>query len=564
MLLPFPASLTQKPFVEGAFQLGPEKWGMCMWTNGAIVKKLGVMTVIVLAGLSSACQGGGDEGSSDLRPVTFASDVLQVTALKPGEMLQLDIQGSVSKVAEGVFVRFTGAGHDVVVPALHADTGVAFVMVPPLATTLTTGVELKLVDVSGVVRDTHAQTISIDAAATSAYYTRASFDAAIGAGLARFPQLAIECVDVLETNSFIPASDATIVRSALDQQADILGSIGFFNDNLSNDSMALVQQLLENSRFLELISKTGGVSLTGTGSQTSPLHGLFNGFIQSALLKADFASVVIGEIRGVLNLIAWVGTQLSSVPLIGSYAQDMATWAQGVSASMVPTHDIINTMIPCDLVQITAPSNTVTVPFGGTTDVRATGRFETEEAFDVQKMQQFIASYVQQAAARVTTMMSVYSFMAPYAGYVQQAAAVIPGWITAWLTSKGYIGTSVVPGQGYTVFAIPSFELDMSQYRFDAAGIVANILNIPYSTMVSIFNWIGFGLGSPVAGYEGVVLGSGAVTYLPTADDLEGTSKGTTTATYTSPVGQKAGGWWAQWGFYAIHKTEKAVTVVVQ
>ncbi|MCA8915789.1 MAG: hypothetical protein KDB90_10295 [Planctomycetes bacterium] len=522
------------------------------------------MATIILAGLSSACQSGGDNDVSNPKYVTFASGTLSLSTASPGDMLAIEISGSKGKIDQGVFVRFTAGTTEVVIPAMHVGEGKAYVMVPALSTAVDPNVELSLVDIDGVTRDTHPQLLTVTGFDTTLPYTRTNFDAALGQGLSRFTELAIETVDALENDSYMPAAQAATVRAALNQQVTLLASVAFYNDNLSDAELAMAEQMLDNTGVLDLIAAAGGVTLNGSGSQASPLSSIGRALIESALLKADFASLLIGEIRGALNLIAWVGTQLSTVPVIGTTAQNVATWATGLSATLVTSQDLINTMIPCDLVQITSPYASLNVPLGGSADVRAIGRFETQDAFNQAMFTQYLSQWVLQASSLVTSQMSIHQWFTSYIPHIQQIASMVPGWINSWLAQNGYISTSVVPGQSYTVFSIPNFELDMSQYRFDVAGIVGNLLNLPYGTTAAILNWIGIGLGSPVGGFEGVAVGSGALNYNPTGDRLEGVSKGSTTATHTGVVCQKAGGWWAQWGFYAIHTTKKSITVNVQ
>ncbi|MCG3183429.1 MAG: hypothetical protein ICCCNLDF_01529 [Planctomycetes bacterium] len=527
-------------------------------------KRFAVMAAIALAAFATACQPdeGGDSGAP--APVTFASDTLPVTTAAPGDMLAIPVQGSLGEILEGFHVRFTLNGESVSSPVFRCEAGTAIVMMPPMPEAVTSGVVVELVDIDGVVRDTHPQTLGVSAVASNLTYTRASFDAAVGNGLARLAELAVECVDTLEQEGLMPVADAAVARNALNQQVDILGSVGIFNANLDTGEMAMLQQLLDNSGYLQFLADAGGVSLAATGSQQSPLHSVWNSLIESALLKADFASLLIGEVRGALNLLAYIMNQVSGWPFIGSWAQGVASWATGLSASLQPAHELINTMIPCDLVRITSLTAGYYLNVGQSSAVNALGRFETEAAFNQQLFTTTISTYVSQAASWVTTRMSQSQVLAPYASYVQQVAALVPGWITSWLTQKGYISTSVVPGQSFTVLSIPNFSLDLAQYRFDVAGIVANLLNLPYSAINSFFNWIGINVGQPVGGYEGVgFTSSGVASYTPSTDSITAVATGNTQARYIAPMCRPASGWWAQWGFYGIKTTERLVSVKV-
>ncbi|MCB9895602.1 MAG: hypothetical protein H6839_14240 [Planctomycetes bacterium] len=536
-----------------------------MWTQGAAVKRLALLAAIVMVGFSAACQSGDDGNGEKPQPVTFASDVLPVAAAEPGEMLALPVQGSSSEAAKGFHVRFSYLGNSVCVPAFHCDGGKAYVMVPPIADATALGVEVAIVDMDGNVQDVHPQTLEVGAWATSEAFTADSFDQAIGSGLSRFVELGVESVDALEQEGQINSASATLIRDALNQQVAILNTVDIYNDNLNSSQLALLEQLLDNSGILQFLADAGGVTLGTTGSQTSALHSVTASLIESALIKADFASLLIGEVRGCLNLLAYVMNQISGWPIIGNWAQGVANWATGLSAQLQPAQDFINTMVPSDLVQLTTLSPSYSISVGQSLPARAKGRYETEGPFNQQLFTTTISTYVSQAATWVTGQMSQSQVLSPYTGYVQQVASMVPGWITNWLTQNGYISASVVPGQNFTVFAIPNFELDMAQYRFDIAGIVANLLNLPYSAVNAFFSWIGVGAGAPVGGFDGVGMSNTSVAkYTPSSDMMTGLARGTTTATFTAVVCQPASGWWAQWGFYAVRSTKKNVTLNVQ
>ena len=153
--------------------------------------------------------------------------------------------------------------------------------------------------------------------------------------------------------------------------------------------------------------------------------------------------------------------------------------------------------------------------------------------------------------------------LAAYSSYVQTVGSMVPTWIMNWITSKGLISASVVPGQSYTVLAINNISLDMAMYRFNVVGIVANLLNLPLNIVTTFFDWVGLGYGSPVAGFEGVRINSGIATYDISTDRISGVSAGSTTADYIAVVCRQATGWWGQWGFYTTHKTQKTVNVVI-
>lgn len=529
-----------------------------------MLSRLALGGATLAAVFMAACQSNDSGSAGDTKPVKFATEVLPAGTAAGGEMLVFEIEGSTKAINDGFMVRFSSGGHDVHVAPFHAENGVAHVVVPPMGYAVAGDVQVALTDLDGKVTDTLPGYMTITAADSTMRYTRASFDAAIGGGLERIINLAIEAVQTLETEGIFPTADAAVVNVALGQQADIMGSVGFYNLNLDDTQMALLQQLLDNTKILPFLADAAGVSLTGTGSASSPLSVWWRAMIQSALLKADMASFLIGEVRGVLNLLAWVANQLSGLPLIGSAASSVATWATGLSASLAPAHDIINQMIPCDLVRLTAGSSSMNLPQGQTGGVLCYGRFETQEAFNTQLMQQFIGQWVNWAAQRVTTWMTKYPVLSPYSGYVGQVAALVPMWITNWLTHNGFLSQSVVPGQSYTVFSIDQWSMDMSVYRFDMAGLVANLLNLPYSAINAFFSWIGIGVGQPVGGYEGVGFTSNGVgTYLPASDSIQGTGTGSTNARMIGLVGQEASGWWNQWGFYALRDTTASMYLTV-
>jgi len=520
------------------------------------------VAAISIAAFLAACQSG--EGGSDgaPAPVTFAADTL-AASVEPGSMLAIPVQGSSQEIARGFSIRFSFNGQSVDSPPLRVEAGQAFVMVPPMAETVSIGVTVAIADMDGVVTDTHPQTIDIGACTSSPLFTTASFDAAVGGGLARLVSLAIETFDTLEQEAVMDAAAAGPARDALGYQVDILNQISYFTENLGAEQLALLQQLLYNSGYLSFLADAAGVSLQGTGSQGSALKSVWHAMIESALLKADFASLLIGEVRGALTLLAYVMNQVSSWPIIGQWAQGVAAWATGLSAQLKTPHDIINSVIPTDLVQMSGPSLAM-ITLGQSADVIAYGRFETESAFDQQLLTQLIQTYVVNNVNKILAMVGQY-LPTGATGYLQQLSQQIPGWIINWLTNSGYIGTTVMPGSSYTVLTIPNFELDMAQYRFDVAGIVANLLNLPYSAINAFFNWIGVGVGSPVGGYEGVKTSNGAIVgYTPASDSLSGLAKGSVTATYIAPMCRPAGGWWAQWGFYGIQTTNRNVIVTVQ
>ncbi|MCA8935825.1 MAG: hypothetical protein KDB68_06430 [Planctomycetes bacterium] len=526
-----------------------------MTNAGSIFKRLSFLSVIALAVVASACDSsdssGGDAPSA---PVTFTSTNLPTTTANAGDVLELGISGGDASIAAGFCVRFTVGANEVNVPPMHVGRGKAFVMVPPMSTTTAQVADISIVDMNGNVTDQSADSLTVAAYAGTQKYTDASFDAALGQGLGKLVNLAVEGIDTLEAQGYYPGAEATVARDALNQQIAILNTISIYNDNLSASEMAMLQNMLSGTGYLEFLAQVGGVSLTTTGSQTSAQSNVLVTLVESALLKADFASFLIGEVRGALAIIYWVANQMSSWPIVGNGATNVAAWAQGLSASLKPAADLINQMIPSDLVTIT-PNASVNVPLGGSASVQATGRFETEEAFNQQLFTQTVTTYVNQAANVFAQFVAKNNMLAPYSSYIQQAAALVPGWINNWLTQNGYIGASVVPGSNYTVFAIPALNLDMSQYRLDVAGIVANLINIPYNAVNAFFSWVGINVGQPVGGFDGVEV-SGVATYLPNIDSLQGVSTGNTQAAFEAPLCRPSTSWWGQWGFYSL-KTNK-------
>jgi hypothetical protein len=533
-----------------------------MTMHGA-VSRLALVAALVLSVLGSACQNGSEGGGEPDKPVTFASDTLPVSTVEPGDMLAVSITGSSSEISKGFHVRFNVSGHSVDAPVSRVAAGQAFVMVPPMPEAVSSGVRISILDMNGKETDVHPQTLGISAVATTEAYTRGSFDAAVGGGLARLVELALEALDTLDAEGQVDSNSAAGVRTAFNQQIDILNQISFFNDNLDSGQMALLQQMLDNSGFLQFLADAAGVTLAGTGSQSSSLHSVWHAMIESALLKADFASLLLGEVRGALALLAYVMNQVSGWPLIGTWAQGVAAWATGLSATLQTPHDIINSIIPCDMVRMTGPSLALLTQ-GQSVDVQSLGRLETETTFNQQLLTQLIQTYV---VSNVQKLIQAFGVSLPQqaTSYLQQLATQIPGWIINWLTNSGYIQGTVMPGQSYTVLVIDNFALDMSQYRFDIAGIVANLLNLPYSAINAFFSWIGIGVGNTVGGYDGVSVANGnIVSYTPADDKLNGLAKGSTTVTYKAPMCRPAGGWWAQWGFYGIEKTQRNVSVSVQ
>lgn len=533
-----------------------------MWTIARSAKGLSLLTLVGLALFAGACQPedsskGGDDS------VSFAGDTLSSTVVEPGDMLAIDVNYRGRHVEEGFFVRFSDGTNSVVVPPLHVGAGQAFVMVPPMPQAAA-GVELALVTDDGDVKSTHAQTISIGDVESTMRYTRGSFDSAVGQGLARVIGLANECLDTLEQESIMPATDAATARGAIGQWTDMLADLNYYNDHLSDSELAMLQQLLDNMGILEFLADAGGVSLGAYGSQTSPLKSVVNAMIESALLKADFSSFLLGEFRGALTLLAYVMNQISGWPFIGNWAQGVATWATGLAATLKTPHDLINSMIPCDLVDVQAGSIQININQGATTDVYALGRFETQDPFNQQLFTQTVSTAVNTATTWVVSRMNNSQTLAPFSGYVQQTAQQVPTWINNWLQQNGYLQNSVVPGQNYTVLTIDNFNLDMSQYLFNTAGIVANLLNLPYSAVNAFFNWIGVSVGQPVGGFEGVGFSNGSVAgYLPSQDKIQGVATGSTTVYYKGVVCQEATGWWGQWGFYSIRETTGTIPLYV-
>lgn len=534
-----------------------------MMIQGAIYKRVAVLAVAALAVLASACQSSDSSGNGAPAPVTFASATLPATTAEAGEILELPISGDEASIFAGFFIRFTVGNDEVNVPPLHTGEGKAFVMVPPLSPTAGKTAEVSIVDVNGVVTDRHPQNLTINPYGSTQKYTSASFNAALGQGLGGLISLAVECVDTLETEGYYPAAEATVARDALNQQIAIMNTVDVFNDNLGGDEMAMLQAMLSGTGYIEFLADVGGVSLATTASQSSPQTSFIVTMIESALLKADFGSYLIGEVRGALNLIAWVANQISSWPFVGGWASGVATWAQGLSASLKPAADLINQMVPCDLVQITT-NGQLNVGTGQITPVVGSGRFETEEAFNQQLFTQTVTTVVNAASTWVTNRMNQNAVLAPYSSYVSQAAALVPAWVNNWMTQNGYISSSVVPGANYTVFAIPALNLDMSQYHLDVAGIVANLINLPYSAVNAFFNWIGINVGQPVGGYDGIEVGnSGVASYAPVTDSIYGQGSGSTQAAFEAPLCRPSTTWWGQWGFYSLKSTKAYFNVTV-
>ncbi|MBX3459469.1 MAG: hypothetical protein KF696_05785 [Planctomycetes bacterium] len=526
-------------------------------------RNLALAATAVLCLLAAACQ---PEKTSESEPenVKFASDLLPADTAAPGEMLAIDVKGHSSKIKQGFYVQFDTGDHQAAVAPFHVEAGKAYVMVPPLNTTDTV-VTLSLHNMGGKTLDRHPQSLTITPFATELEYSRQLFNAAIGQGLAGLVNLAIESVDELETEGVVPGADATVVRDAMAQQVELFNGIGTYNNNLSDAELAVLQQLLGNSKVLELLAYAGGVPLTSEYGQSSPLYTGWAGAVQSALLKADFASVIIGEIRGVMALLSWAGSALSGVPVIGPYAQQVATWAQGVAASLQTPHDIINSMIPCDIVRITAPYPTMTLYPSSSGTVVAKGRFETETAFNTALFTQTVGQYTQAAATWLTSRLQSAPWARAYGYQLQQIAAQVPQWLINWMTQVGLLQASVVPGSSFVVLTIDNFNLYMAQYRFNIGGILANLLNVPYNVMSAILGVLGFGMGAPIGGYQGVRIGSTAVAYYnPNSDTVWANARGNTTLTYAAPYGRPAGGWWAQWGFYTLKESAANVTLTVQ
>jgi hypothetical protein len=527
-----------------------------------MTRTLALIVCIAFIALSTACESGTSSSDYNSDPVRFGSAGLEVSSVEPGDMIAIPVEGSSANLNRGFFVRFSSEdSHSVLVPPFHVDAGKAYVMVPPMPGTLLGGVEIAICDLHGRVLDTCPDVLEVAPYADSLIYTRESFDSAMGQGLARLVSLAVESVNTLEDELMMDAADADVIRNALGQQAEILITIELFNENLDDSALGFLQQLLDNSKLLGFLAAAGGVSLDGTMSINSNLSSWWASMVQSALLKADFASLLIGEVRGALNLLAFVMNQMSGWPFIGNWAQGVAAWATGLSATLQPAQELINTMIPSDLVQITAQS-AMFVPVGQSESIIAYGRFETEEPFNQQLFTQTVSQVVNTAATHVITRMNNSPALSPYSGYVQQVANMVPQWVNNWLTQNGFIQQSVVPGNNFTVLVIDNFSLDMSAYRFDVAGIVANLLNLPYSAVNAFFRWIGIGVGQPVGGFDGVQV-AGPAEYIPSTDSLEGMSSGFTTAQLTGVVCRPAGGWWAQWGFYKVDTTTRDINVTV-
>jgi hypothetical protein len=528
----------------------------------AISRSFAPLAIAAIVFSFAACSSSGSDASPPPAPVVFSAASLPATA-EAGEMLAIPVTGSVQKLEEGFFVRFTAAGEHVHVPPFRVEAGSAYVMVPPMPAGIP--VTLTLVDVNGVQGTTHPETMTVATGVeTTPRYTRASFDAALAAGFGALINMAIESLNTLESEGVLVGSSVDQIREGLEQQQTIMSFISVFNDNLDDGQLAMLQQLLDNMGWLKFLADAGGVSLDDTASQSSSLSSWWAAMVQSALLKSDLASMLIGECRGALNLLAWVMNQMSGWPIVGGWAQGVATWATGLSAQLQSTHDIINTMIPCDLVRITPTQSHFNLGVGQSANVTARGRFETEGPFNSQLFLQTVQQYTQAAATWLMSKMALSTVTAPYAQYVQQVAAWLPTWIHGWMTSSGLIQSSVMPGSAFTVLTIDNFNLDMAQYRFDIAGIVANLINLPYSAINAFFNWIGIGVGQPVGGFHGVRVVNGSVAdYVPASDTLVGAAAGSSSAEYIGVICRPATGWWAQWGFYSIKTTSAGVGVTV-
>lgn len=515
-----------------------------------------------LSVLAAACQPEAKEDSKP-EPISFGSSTLPAQSAEPGEILAIEVEGSGSEINDGFLVEFDNGTDKAAIPPFHVEAGKAYVLVPPFAQTDTI-VNLALIDMNGETLDRHPQPLTIHAFETTLSYTRGTFDAVTANGLSRLVMLAVETVDTLLQEGLISASDANVASGALGQQADLLQTIGNFNNNLSDAELAVLQQLLDNSEILDLLAHAGGIALVSTYGAGSPLYSWMGPIIESALLKADFASLLIGEIRGVMALLSWAGTALANVPVIGQYAQQIANWAAGISATLQTPHDLINTMIPCDLVRITPGSQHMNLWPGSSGGVLAFGRFETEQPFNMALFQQTVGSAATAAAGWITQRMQQYPTMAQYAVYVQQLASMVPQWLTNWMTQQGLFQQSVVPGSNYTVLVIDNFNLYMGQYRFNIGGIVANMLNVPYNVMSAILNVLGLGMGTPLGGWEGVKVSNAAIaTYNPNNDNIWANARGGTTLTYIAPYGRPAGGWWAQWGFYTVKTATASIPLTV-
>jgi hypothetical protein len=517
-------------------------------------------TLLALAFFAASCANGADGSTGTTGHVGFAASATTTTAANPGAVIALDIEGSNEAINNGFCVRFVDVSGNIDVPPLRVENGRAFVMVPGITEESDRNVKLALVDGAAKVVDADGPIITIKPIKTNLVVTRAQFNSAVGEGLARIVELAREAVVTLDANGYM--LNAQVALDTFAQLQTLLRGIDVFTANLSDAQLGMLEQVLGNAKVLDFLAEAGGVPFGSSASQSSPQHSVTLQLIESALLKADFASLLIGEARGMLTLIAWVCTQVSSWPIIGSTAQAVATWATGLSATLQAPQELINTMIPCDLVKLSG-NNSLYITHGNSVAVTVTGRFETEKAFNTQWLQQTISGYVQQAATWVTTQMQQSSTLAPYTSYVQSIASMVPGWIMNWIQSKGLISASVVPGQSYTVLAINNLSLDMAMYRFDVAGIVANVLNLPLNIVTTFFDWVGLGYGSPVGGYNGVKVNSPIATYDPATDRIAGVTVGTTTADCVGVVCRQATGWWGQWGFYATNKTQKTINVVV-
>ncbi|MCC6464823.1 MAG: hypothetical protein IT463_05730 [Planctomycetes bacterium] len=526
--------------------------------RSARILPLAALASAVLA--LSACAGESNDERSVDAPVGFSTSALAVSAAHPGEVITVDVTGSPNALDAGFFVRFAEAGGTVDVPPFRVENGRAFVMVPGLSETQNSEVTLALLDSQGNVVAGNGPSLTITPIKTTLVITRELFNSAVGEGLARIVELAREAVTTLDQQGYV--QDAQVALDALAQQQTLFRGIADFTSNLSDAELAMLQQILGNTKLLDFLASTGGVNLGGSASQSSPLSSVTMRLIESALLKADFASLLLGEARGMLSLISWVCTRLSGWPFIGSKAAKVATWAQGLAATLKTPHELINSMIPGDLVRVTASPTSLSILPSGTTSVRAKGRFETEAAFNTAWLQQLLTTYVQQAATTIQQQMQQSPVLSPYAQYVQQVAAMVPTWVLNWITARGLLSATVVPGSSYTVLALNNLELDMSQYRFDVPGIVANLINLPTNVVTTFFKWVGIGYGSPVGGYEGVKVNGPNAAYLPATDSLQHVSAGTTSATYIGVLCRPAGGWWAKWGFYAAKASTANVTVI--
>ena len=508
------------------------------------------LALIALTFLLVACDRDSDQ-SEPSSLLSFTANALPSVAAVPGEVLSLGLTGSTARIEAGFLIRFSDGERAVIVAPFHVAQGRAWVMVPALDDLRARNVRLSIVRPDGSFLASHGQLLRVAPVASKLALPRTTFDAAVGRGLASIVMMGIESIDELERHNLF--SDADAARDALWRQYYLLLGVADLTENLTDVELAGLQQLLLNTRLLEFLAEVGEVSLGSVGSQGSSLSSPWRQTVERALLKAEFAGMLLGEIRGMLALIGHSAAQLSAT-------NRAAIWAHALSSALKPAQDLIDMTIPGRLSNLTAPSALV-VATGNSTEVECNGRFAPALAFEPALLSATIAGWIHTEAGALANRLTTCATAPNCAEAMATVAQTVPHWVDAWLTKQNLLLEPILGVQSYTLLGIDSFGLDMGAYRSDVTGIVASLLNVKRASVEDFFGWVGIAAQD----FPGVSIADvDLALYLPQTDSIEGIAPGITVATCTGIACADAPGWWAQWGFRSVTTVRTELAVYVQ